>query len=151
MRYITAPALLAAAFLAAACADAPTAALQSGGLQPGGPNFAHTANNQANLSGMQNGNGITGNAITNYVAGRDGWQSTVNLQGDLAAGTYTFFAIGPGGVQPVCSFTVGGRGGRQGCSADTDLGGFARAEVQYQDGTVVASGIFERRGGNREK
>lgn len=151
MRFITASALLAAAFLATACADAPTAALQSGGLQPRGPNFAHESNNQARLSGMQNGNAITGNAIINYVAGRDGWQSTVTLQGDLAPGTYTFFATGgPGVLQEVCSFTVDEKGGRQGCSADTDLIGFASAEVQYQDGTVVASGIFERRGGKRE-
>lgn len=152
MRFRTTPALLTAVILVAACADAPTATFQSDALQPGGPSFAHESNNQAGLSGTQNGNAITGNAIINYVAGRDGWQSTVTLQGDLAPGTYTLFAIGgPGGVQPVCSFTVDGSGGRQGCSADTDLGGFRFAEVRYQDGTVVARGTFERRGGQRDR
>lgn len=151
MRYISAPALLAAALLTAACADAPTAA-PTAEFQHGGPNFAHESNNQATLSGTQDGNAITGNAIINYVAGREGWQSTVNLQGDLAAGTYTFFATGgPGVLQAICSFTVDGSGGRQGCSANTDLIGFTGAEVREADGTVVASGTFARRGGNREK
>lgn len=149
MRILSIPALLVTVALASGCADTPSAPTST--LQPGAPTFAHESNNKAGLSGTQNGNLITGNAIINYVAGTEGWQSSVNLQGDLASGTYTFFAIGPGGVQPVCSFSVDGSGGRQGCSADTDLLGFMRAEVRYEDGTVVASGTFERRGGNRDR
>ncbi len=139
-------ALVLATLATAACAEStPTE------LPHGGPSFAHESNNRAELSGMQNGNTIRGQAIINYVAGTDGWRSTVNLRGKLAAGTYTFFAISPDGLtaMPVCSFTLNGRGGRQGCSADTDLGGFATAEVRDAAGNVVASGLFDRRGGAR--
>ncbi|MBA3404617.1 MAG: hypothetical protein H0U13_08045 [Gemmatimonadaceae bacterium] len=139
-----------AALAVAACAEAPTGPANSA-LNAPEVRLAHESNNQASLTGSQNGNTITGNAIINYVAGTEGWQSSVSLQGDLAEGTYTFFALGgPGGVQAVCSFTIDENGGRQGCSADTDLGGFVRAEVRDEDGIVVASGIFERRGGTRE-
>lgn len=144
MRFASISALLATAALSAACTDAPMAAVD-------GPSLAHESNNRATLSGTQDGRTITGSAIINYVSGREGWQSTVNLQGDLAAGTYTFFAISPNGMTEfaVCSFTVAANGGRQGCSADTDVGGFLTAEVRESDGTVVARGTFQRRGGNR--
>ncbi len=135
----------------AACADSATAPASSASdLEV---RLAHNSNNQASLSGSQNGNAISGNAIINYVAGREGWQSTVNLQGTLAADTYTFYAVAPNGVtlRFVCSFTLDGQGGRQGCSADTDLLGFATAQVRDSEGNIVASGMFDRRGGNREK
>lgn len=108
---------------------------------------AHESNNRANLTGM-----ATGTAIVNYVAGREAWRSTVNLEGDLADGTYGYYvAGGPSGDagQLVCTFTVDGNG-RMGCSADTDLPGFARAEIRDSEDNVVASGMFVRRGGNRE-
>lgn len=144
MRFATVLSLIAATALTTACTDAPTAAVN-------GPSLAHESNNRATLSGMQDGRAILGTAIINYVSGTEGWRSTVNLSGDLAAGTYTFFAISPNGMiaMPVCSFTISETGGRQGCTADTDLGGFLRAEVRESDGTVVASGTFQRRGGNR--
>ncbi len=115
--------------------------------------FAHESNNQATLSGMQGNNAITGNAIINYIAGTEGWRSSVNLSGALTNGTYTLFAVAPDGVtvMEVCSFTVSGPGGRQGCSADTDLAGFATAQVRDSEGSIVASGTFARRGGNRGK
>ncbi len=147
MRARTASALLVSALFAVGCADAPT-----GSLQPDAPSFAHESNNRATLTGMQGGSAITGIAIINYVAGREAWRSTVGLRGNLAAGTYTLFAISPNGATSfaVCSFTVDGMGSRQGCSADTDVGGFLRAEVRDASGNVVASGRFMRRGGNRE-
>ncbi len=154
MRPIRYSALFTAILVAAACAESPTAPANSG-LDVPELRLAHESNNQASLTGSQNGNMITGNAIINYVAGREGWRSTVSLQGDLAEGTYTFFAVlvSEGNepvLQAICSFTIDENGGRQGCSADTDLAGFNRAEVQDEDGNVVASGVFERRGGTRE-
>lgn len=109
---------------------------------------AHESNNKATLSGM-----VTGTAIVNYLAGTEGWRSSVNVRGDLANGTYGYYvAGGPSGDAGVlvCTFTVDG-GGRQGCSADTDLPGFTRAEIRDSDGNVIASGTFARRGGNREQ
>lgn len=128
----------------AGCDAASTSDGQSSSAAPVA--YAHESNNQATLSGA-----VTGNAIVNYVAGREGWRSSVNVRGNLANGTYGFFvAGGPSGNagQLVCTFTAGR--GRLGCSADTDLPGFTRAEIRDSDGNVVASGLFARRGGNRE-
>lgn len=114
---------------------------------------AHESNNRAELTGMQDGTALSGTAIVNYAKGSPTeWQSTVNVKGDLDNGTYSFFvAGGPSGAAGtlVCTFTVDGSG-RQGCSADTPLEvGFARAEIREEDGTVIATGVFARRGGNR--
>lgn len=114
--------------------------------------YAHEANNRATLSGS-----VTGTAIVNYIAGRsdsqsDSFQSTVNVKGDLPDGTYGFYvAGGPSGAAGVlvCTFEAGQ--GRLGCSADKDLPGFARAEIRDAGGVVIASGVFARRGGNRDK
>ncbi len=149
MRHVASIGFGLAALASAACSEIPSSPERS--FDAPELRLAHESNNRAQLTGMQDGNTITGTAIINYVAGTEGWQSSVNLQGELAPGTYTFFAIGPGGVQPVCSFTVVTSDDRQGCSADTDLGGFGRAEVRDSAGNVVASGMFERRGGKREK
>ncbi|MEO5589407.1 MAG: hypothetical protein ABIS03_07455 [Gemmatimonadaceae bacterium] len=140
-----------AAFASAACSEATTSpAVSSDGLEV---LAAHESNNRATLSGMQAGNQITGTAIINYVAGQDGWRSTVNLDGILAPGTYTFYAVAPNGttLRFVCSFTIAVEGDRQGCSADTDLLGFATAQVRDAGGNIVAGGTFERRGGTRSK
>ncbi len=136
-----------AALCTAACAESTTA--PAGDLTA---RFAHESNNKGTLSGMQDGRSLSGSAIINYVAGTEGWRSTVNVVGVLSPDTYTFFATGgPGVLQAVCSFTVTSSGGRQGCSADTDLAGFAAVEVRDSAGNTVVSGTFERRGGNREK
>jgi hypothetical protein len=111
---------------------------------------AHEANNKAQLSGD-----ASGTAIVNYIEGRDSQQWTANarVQG-LEPGTYSYVLIAPknnggGEVATVCTFEADGKGS-DGCSNSSfDTGGFATAEIQDEDGDVVASGTFERRGGNR--
>ena len=106
---------------------------------------AHESNNKAELSG----DGISGHAIVNYVAGTEGWSSTARVDG-LAPGDYTF-AVNLNGTNQttVCSFTADGNGS-DGCSdQDADLPGFNTAVIVDSDGMVVASGTFARRGGNR--
>jgi hypothetical protein len=134
-----------ATLLGAACSqDLPTAA-------PDQPLFAHESNNSADLSGMQGGTMITGKAIINYAKGAPKeWRSTVNVR-NLQPGIYTFAvnrAMGTG-FQTICTFTVSIKGGRQGCSADTDLDGFTEAFILDSAGNIVARGIFDRRGVNR--
>ncbi|CAN5623206.1 hypothetical protein BH23GEM9_BH23GEM9_27000 [soil metagenome] len=136
-----------ALFLGACGTELPTADVDP-------PLFAHESNNQAQLSGMQNGTAITGVAIVNAIVTRGqvtGWRSAVNVQGDLAPGTYFFTVNLNGGNQTtVCSFTVDEeRGGRQGCNADTNLPGFNRVEIRDSENSIIASGTFDRRGGNR--
>lgn len=150
MRKFIAPCALSLSLIVAGCAqDSPTGA-ELATVVAGGPSFGHESNNFAALSGTQGGVAIEGQAVINYAKGApEEWRSTVNLTGDLAAGTYTFYVNGPGGKTAVCSFTVGATGGRQGCSADTDLRGFGRATVEDASFNVVASGTFDRRGGTR--
>ncbi|CAN5647103.1 hypothetical protein BH23GEM5_BH23GEM5_13550 [soil metagenome] len=142
-----------ATLLGAACSqDLPTAA-------PDQPLFAHESNNSADLSGMQGSTTITGKAIINYAKGAPKeWRSSVNVQGNLQPGTYTFAVnlviptqggVQPGQFQRICTFTVSGKGGRQGCSADTDLGGFSMVFILDSADNIVASGTFDRRGGMR--
>ena len=107
---------------------------------------AHESNNRAELSGD-----ASGHAIVNYVAGTEGWSSTVTVKG-LEAGDYTF-AVNLNGTNQtiVCIFTSDGKG-NDGCSdQEADLPGFNTAVVLNSSGDIVATGIFERRGGNREK
>jgi hypothetical protein len=149
MRIITATGLFAIAALVAGCnQDLPTLTADDAI-----PNLAHESNNRAELTGMQDGTQISGHAIINAIVNRGqvtGWRSTISVQGDLAAGTYTVFVNLNGSNQTaVCSFTVSDMGGRQGCSADTNLPGFNTVEVRDASGNIVASGIFDRRGGNR--
>ena len=140
----------AALVLTAGCESSPTDATTArDGRTAGNPSFVHESNNRAELSGSQNGNILGGHVIINFVKG-NGWRSTVNVKGDLAAGTYSLYTTHPTfGEQLVCSFTVIGTDSRQGCSSDTNVPGFAAAEVRDESGTVVASGGFARRGGAR--
>lgn len=111
----------------------------------------HESNNRAELAGTQGGEAITGSSIVNFTGnGMNAWRSNVNVKGDLDAGTYSFYVISPDGTNRmlVCTFSVPGR---QGCSSDTNVGGFATAEVEDGSGAVVASGSYARRGGNRFK
>ena len=142
--------LLASGVLAGCGQDVPTASEDLAA-----PAFAHESNNRADLSGTQDGTAIAGMAIVNYAKGAPReWRSTVNLKGELDPGTYTFYVSLNGTNQTaVCTFTVDENGGRQGCSADTDLPGFNMATVREGNmvaaGDVVASGTFDRRGGQR--
>ena len=114
---------------------------------------AHESNNRANLLGA---GGVSGTAIVNYVKGTEGWSSNVSVFG-LASGDYVFAVrrTAAGAFQTICAFTADGVG-RDGCSdQDAVLAGFTEAViVQDVNGngiadageTVVASGIFERRG-----
>lgn len=114
-----------------------------------GSSFAgHESNNLANLSGE---GGVSGTAIVNYVAGTEGWTSNVHVTG-LEDGIYTFAVrLNAGPLQPICNFVVDGNGS-SGCSdQDAVLLGFNQAVIVDQEGNVVASGTFKRRGGNRDK
>lgn len=106
---------------------------------------AHNGNNKATLEGD-----ATGNAIVNYSEGRGTISGTVRTDG-LEPGDYTF-QVSLGGVNPqaICEFTVSEDGGRVVCSENgLELDGFSQAEIA-DDGTVVASGTFLRRGNCRD-
>jgi hypothetical protein len=105
----------------------------------------HLSNSRAELSG----HGISGHAIVNYVRGTEGWSSTVTVHG-LEAGEYTFAVNASGANQTtICTFTSDGNGS-DGCSdQETAIPGFNTAVVLDAHGEVVASGMFERRDGQR--
>lgn len=108
---------------------------------------AHESNNKAELTGTG-----TGNAIVNYIEGREAnqWTANVRVRG-LDAGEYSYVLVAPDGTDAatVCDFTARERGSA-GCSNSSfDTGGFATAEVRDEDGNVVADGTFVRRGGQR--
>lgn len=127
----------------AACDNSPAEPALDG-LQP---SFAHESNNGAELVG----DGVRGSATVNFVRGAgDGpnWRSTAHLRG-LDPGSYDFyFTLNGANETLVCSF-LAGMGGTGGCSGDTNVPGFNTGEIRTIDGTVVASGTFARRGGNR--
>lgn len=118
---------------------------------------AHESNNFAELSGAGD---VSGNAHVNYIKGTEGWSSTVSVFG-LTSGNYVYAVrrTAAGAFQTICAFTADGRG-RDGCSdQDAVLAGFTEAViVEDTNGngiadsgeTVVASGVFERRGVCRE-
>jgi hypothetical protein len=108
---------------------------------------AHNGNNKAELSGPT---GATGNAIVNYSEGTGAFNSSVNTSG-LQSGTYSFtVSLNGGNVQLVCNFAVDGSS-REGCSDQgRRLTGFNRAEIRDASGSVVASGLFARRGNCRD-
>lgn len=151
-RSLTFATLAALAFTAACSDNLPTATGNS--IAPVDETASvHESNNRAELSGTQGSAAVSGSSIVNFTGNAgNAWRSNVNLKGDLAPGTYSFFVISPDGTNRmfVCSFTLDPNG-RQGCSADTNLGGFATAEVEDGTGTVIASGSYARRGGNRFK
>lgn len=132
-------------FCTALCAAFALSGCDATSSSDGSVAYAHESNNRATLSG----DGVTGTASVNYVAGTEGWQSTARVQG-LAAGGYTY-AVNLNGTNQtaICTFTSNGRGSA-GCSADTDVPGFNTAVILDADGDVVASGTFARRGGTRE-
>ena len=109
---------------------------------------AHESNNKAELTGV----GTTGTAIVNYIEGRttQQWTGNVRVRG-LAVGDYSYVLVSPTGADAatVCTFTAAANGSA-GCSNSSfDTGGFATAQVRNEAGAVVASGTFERRGGQR--
>lgn len=63
----------------------------------------------------------------------------MNLAGDLNPGTHTLIITSPNGLNEfeVCSFTLDPNG-RQGCSSNTNVGGFATARVEDSMGNIVA-------------
>lgn len=108
---------------------------------------AHNGNNMAELSGPT---GATGSAIVNYSEGTGTFNSSVNTSG-LEPGAYSFtVSLNGGSVQLICNFVVDGSS-REGCSdQDRSLAGFNRAEIRDASGSVVASGLFARRGNCRD-
>ena len=107
----------------------------------------HLSNSQAELTG----DGISGQAIVNYVKGTQGWSSTARVDG-LAPGEYAFAVNANGGAPTiVCTFTADGNGS-DGCSdQETAIPGFNTALILDSHGMIVASGMFERHGGNRNQ
>ena len=105
----------------------------------------HLSNNRAELSG----DGVSGEAIVNYVRGTQSWTSTTTVSG-LEAGEYTF-AVNLNGGAPtiVCTFMADGTGDAGCTDQDADIPGFNTAVILDSNGDVVADGIFERRGGGR--
>jgi len=107
---------------------------------------AHNGNNKATLAGS-----ATGTAIVNYSEGTGTFSGTVNTDG-LEAGDYTFqVSLNGTNRTVICEFTVSEDGSRDGCSANgLILPGFNTAEIVDDNGDVVASGIFARRGNCRD-
>jgi hypothetical protein len=107
---------------------------------------AHNGNNKAELVG----DGVTGTAIVNYSEGTGTFNGTTRVSGLEPDTEYTFRVNGPAGPQTICTFTTDANGAG-GCSEQgLTLGGFGRAEIVDDTNTVVASGIFERRGNCRD-
>jgi hypothetical protein len=108
---------------------------------------AHNGNNRADLEGED----VTGRAVLNYTEGQGTFSGTLHALG-LPSGSYAYqVSLNGTNPQTICTFTVGVGVGRQGCSAQhLELGGFTRAEIATSDGTVVASGVFDRAGNCRD-
>ena len=110
---------------------------------------AHESNNRAELTSALD-SGVTGKSIVNYAKGAPNeWKSVARVSGLTPATAYTFTVNGPAGIQEVCSFTTNTRGAGGCTDGEKDLGGFGTAQIRDADGAVVASGSFDRRGGNR--
>mgnify|MGYP000583818432 FL=1 len=108
---------------------------------------AHESNNRALL--MSEDGPAYGSAIVNYVKGRESWTATVQVHG-LPAGVYWFAVrLNDGELQPVCMIEADGDGVARCSNQQFDLGGFNEAVIVDDEGGIVASGIFERRGGKR--
>lgn len=119
---------------------------------------AHEANNKVDFAATAAAPGADGSAISNLSG--DGWQNLIHVDGLGAATTYTWFGIGGGRTQPICSLTTDARG--DGMCRSTVNSFLGRTEVRDDAGTVVLSatgstdddnvvedGEIERRGGER--
>ena len=110
---------------------------------------AHESNNRAELTSAIDA-GVAGKAVVNYAKGAPNeWKSVAQVSGLTPATAYNFTVNGPAGVQLVCSFTTNAQGAGSCTDGEKDLGGFGTAQIRAADGAVVASGSFDRRGGNR--
>lgn len=108
---------------------------------------AHNGNNKAELSGA---GGVTGGAIVNYSEGQGTFNGTITVQGLAPNTAYSFTVTGASGIRTICS-GISDSSGTFTCSAQKlVLSGFGTAQVRTSDGTVVANGIFERRGNCRD-
>ncbi|MGI8875344.1 MAG: hypothetical protein ACR2KP_13690 [Egibacteraceae bacterium] len=107
---------------------------------------AHIGNNKADLTGP---GGVTGQSVANYSTGQDAVQAQARVRG-LAPGSYTLrLRHNDGRTFPVCTFSADGKG-TDGCSGSIEGVGFHHADVVDDDGVVVATGTYERRGNCRE-
>ncbi|HVM17982.1 MAG TPA: CHRD domain-containing protein [Gaiellaceae bacterium] len=109
---------------------------------------AHNGNNKAELSGAG-----TGTAVVNYSKGQGTFNGTITVRGLMPSTEYSFHVSGAGAGTAgrlICSDTSDSSGTFT-CSAQKlTLPGFTTAQVRTADGTVVASGVFERRGNCRD-
>jgi len=109
---------------------------------------AHNGNNKAELSGAG-----TGTAVVNYSKGQGTFNGTITVRGLMPNTEYSFHVSGAGAGTAgrlICSDTSDSSGTFT-CSAQKlTLPGFTTAQVRTADGTVVASGVFERRGNCRD-
>ncbi|SDX14786.1 hypothetical protein [Marinobacter mobilis] len=108
----------------------------------------HLANNTAELNGVE-GSGIGGQAMVNFVSGNGSWTAEAQVRG-LQPGAYSFAVrLGASAPETVCTFMADGRGSN-GCSnTGFDIGGFGEGLILDDNGNVIASGSFDRNGGNR--
>ena len=108
---------------------------------------AHNGNNKADLSGAGDATGV---AIVNYSEGQGTFNGTITVQGLAPNTAYSFTVAGASGIRTICS-GISDSGGTFTCSVQkVTLPGFGTAQVRTSDGTVVASGTFERRGNCRD-
>lgn len=119
----------------------------------GSASAAHNGNNKANLAGVGTETDATGTAIVNYREGTSTFNGTVTVRNLIPGETYEFYvtgaAAGTAGVL-ICSGEAS-ESGLFRCSAQgLALPGFASAEVREDDGDVVATGTFARRGNCRD-
>ena len=106
---------------------------------------AHNGNNKAELSGVG-----SGTALVNYSEGLGKFSGTVTVRGLAPNTSYSFTVTGASGIRTICS-GISNSSGTFTCSAQQlTLPGFGTAQVRTSDGTVVASGTFERRGNCRD-
>ena len=119
---------------------------------------AHEANNKVDFAATAAAPAADGFAISNLTG--DGWQNLIHVDGLAATTTYTWFGIGGGRTQPICSLTTDADG--DGMCRSTVNSFLGRTEVRDAAGTVVLSaagstdddnavedGEIERRGGER--
>ncbi len=115
---------------------------------------AHESNSQAELEPTAAGPaGASGKVIVNYVAGREGWTASAQVDGLAPNATYNVVLnLNGGGPQVLCTIQTDATGSGS-CSDQRDvLAGFNRVEIiEVATGTVVADGTFIRRGGGRER
>lgn len=123
----------------------------------------HEANNQFDLASTAAAPGADGSGSSIYTSGNEGWNNNVKVTGLLANTDYTWYGIGGGTTQAICSFTTDADG--SGSCRDDRNSFLGRTEVREtasqtvvlfavgstDDDNKVEDGEIERRGTCREE